>query len=308
MSGRIIFRILAFVVFSTMSLASALAQLRQAPTPKAFPTQSPSATATQAPAKPIKRDEVFFSIARLINSKNESSVSAISAEVDGVIEITDITYRPDGKAEVTVKERTPSSAAYTNRSSRLLFAPPETGEKWTWVEFEDGRRFYPVERLFPFVKSEMTKRKQMTTTSWNAFLAAIGSQGEAATKVLETAKAVIKAEIPITQQVLSARNAFAEAMKEKENKYDEIINAYNDLSGQTIPINSLGDTYIDLKANDAYLRLQEAFKNAVNATNAARKNYVQTVDTYNELLVRLPFAYVAYGLQFTRIEAKVKTE
>jgi hypothetical protein len=46
----------------------------------------------------------------------------------------------------------------------------------------------------------------------------------------------------------------------------------------------------------------------VNVTNAARKNYVQTVDAYNELLVRLPFALVAYGLQYTKIEAKVTAE
>ncbi|MGH9801287.1 MAG: LemA family protein, partial [Blastocatellia bacterium] len=218
----------------------------------------------------------------------------------------EITYRPDGKAEVTVKERTPSSAAYTNRSGRLLFAPPATGEQWTWVEFEESRRFYPVERLFPFVQAELNKRKQTTAASWNAFLAAISKQGESATKLLETVKAILKAEMPVAQPVLSARNALAEAAK--ENKYDEIISAYNDLLGQTQPINSLGDIYSDLKANDGYLRLQEEFKNAVNATNAARKNYVQTIDVYNESLVRLPFAYLAYGLQFTRIEAKVTAE
>lgn len=303
MPRRMIFPIIALLVFLTMS---AMSQTRQAPPAKAPPAQTPPASTPQAPAKQIKRDEVFFSIGRLINSKNESSVSTISAEVDGVIEITGITYRPDGKAEVTVKERAPSNAAYTNRSSRLLFAPPATGEQWTWVEFEENRKFYPVERLFPFVQSELNKRKQATTASWNAFLAAVGKQGEAATKLLETAKAIYKADMPLAQPVLSARNALAEAVK--ENKHDEIVNAYNDLSGQTDQINSLGDTYSNLKANDAYLRLHEEFKNAVNATNAARKNYVQTVDVYNESLVRLPFAYLAYGLQFTKIEAKVTAD
>ncbi len=294
------------IVFTMLISWSAMAQTRQTPPPKTPPAAQAPATTTTPPAKPIKRDEVFFSIARLINSKNESPVSAISAEVDGVIEITGIAYRPDGKAEVTVKERTPSSAAYTNRSSRILFAPPDTGEKWTWVEFEEGRKFYPIERLFPFVQSELTKRQQAPVASWNAFVASIARQGEAATKLLETARAIIKADIPLAQSVLSARNALAQAVK--ENKYEEIVSAYNDLSAQTDPINSLGDTYTDLKANDAYLRLNDEFKNTLNATNAARKNYVQTVDTYNESLVRLPFAFLAYGLQFTRIEAKVTAE
>jgi len=302
MPRRVTFSTVVIVVFAMLSGLSAMAQTRQA----SPPVQAPTASTPQTPAKQIKRDEVFFSIARLINSQNESPVSAISAEVDGVIEITAINYRPDGKAEVTVKERTPSSAAFTNRSTRLLFAPPATGEKWTWVEFEEGRRFYPVERLFPFVQSELNKRKQATVTSWNAFLASITKQGEAATKLLETARAVVKADLVLAQPVLSARNALAEAVK--ENKYEETITAYNDLSAQTDPINALGDTYGDLKANDAYLRLSEEFKNAVNATNAARKNYVQSVDAYNESLVRVPFAFLAYGLQFTRIEAKVTSE
>lgn len=296
--------IIVITLFTMLTGLSAMAQTRQAPPPKTPPaaqTTSPTTTGKQ-----LKRDEVFFSIARLINSKNESPVSAITAEVDGAIEVTGIAYRPDGKAEVTVKERTPSSAAYTNRSGRLLFAPPETGDKWTWVEFEEGRKFYPVERLFPFVQSELARRKQMTVASWNTFLASIAKQGESATKLIETARAVIKMDIPLAQPVLSARNALAQAVK--ENKQEETLSAYSELSAQTDPINSLGDTYSDLKANDAYLRLNEEFKSAVNATNAARKHYVQTVDTYNESLVRLPFAYLAYGLEFTKIEPKVTAE
>ena len=292
--------IIILAVFLSLTGLSAMAQARQT-APPAAQTTSPT-----SPGKQLKRDEVFFSIARLINSKNESPVSAITAEVDGVIEVTGIAYRPDGKAEVTVKERTPSSAAYTNRSSRLLFAPPETGEKWTWIEFEEGRKFYPIERLFPFVQSELNKRKQMTVASWNTFLASVAKQGEAATKLIETARAVIKMDIALAQPVLSARNTLAQAVK--ENKPEEILSACSELSAQTDPINSLGDTYSDLKANDAYLRLNEEFKSAVNATNAARKNYVQTVDAYNESLVRLPFAFLAYGLEFTKIEAKLPAE
>ncbi|MFN0112359.1 MAG: LemA family protein [Blastocatellia bacterium] len=297
-----ILRFFALMVFLTTGAILALGQARQA----APPAKTPAPAASQTPAKQLKRDEVFFSIGRLINAKNDSSVSAISAEVDGAIEITDITYRPDGKAEVTVKERAPSSASYTNRSGRLLFAPPATGEQWTLVEFEENRRFYPIDRLFPFIQAELSKRKQATVTSWTNFLTAVGKQGEAATTLLETVKAILKAEMPVAQPVLSARNSLAEAIK--ENKIEEMLAAYNDLIAQIEPINSIGETYIDLKANDGYLRLQEGFKNAVNATNAARKNYVQTVDAYNESLMRLPFAYLAYGLQFTKIEAKLPAE
>src|SRR5215475_6270224 len=100
----------------------------------ALATASPTVLAQagapqQAPAvnaKPIKRDEVYFSIARLINSLNESQVSAIVAELDGVFEVTNITVRTDGKSEVTIKERAASNASSTQKSIRLVFAPPAT--------------------------------------------------------------------------------------------------------------------------------------------------------------------------------------
>ncbi len=301
---------IAVVIFAALAGWSAMAQTRQTPPPKAPPTNQsspPAQAAPVVPAKQIKRDEVFFAIERVVSSKNnDAGVSGITAELDGVIEITGITYRTDGKAEVTIKERTPSSAAFTNKSTQLVFTPPATGDKWTWAEFKDGSRFYVVDRLFPFAQTELAKRKQATTTSWNTFLGTIAKQGEAASKALDTAKALLKAEPPQVQPILASRKALAEATK--ENKYDDIIAAYNDLSGQTESVLSLGDTYTDLKANDAYLRLIDEFKNSVNVTNAARKNYVQIVDAYNELLVRLPFALVAYGLQFTKIEAKVTAE
>ncbi len=279
----------AFVVM----LAAQFTALAQAPAPAAA-------------GKQMKDEEVYFSIARRLNDFNESGVSAVVGELDGVIEVTGVTMRADGKAEATVKERAPSSAAYTNKSTRLLFAPPATGDKWTWEQFEENRKFYPVEKLFPYAKDELGKRRQTTTASWNAFLGAINKQGESANKVLETAKAILKADPPPLANVANARKALAEAMK--ENKTEEILNAYREVHQQTEAINTLGDTFTDLKTNDAYLRLLEEFKNSVNVTNSARKGYVQTIAAYNESLLRLPFGLVAYGLQFAKIEANISEE
>src|SRR4030095_3065409 len=113
--------------------------------------------------------------------------------------ITGLTMRPDGKAEVTVKERAPSSAAFTNKSIRLIFAPPAAGdkdEKWTWEQFEDNRKFYAVDKLFPYAQTELGKRKQTTTAGWTGFIGAVNKQAEAAIKALETAKAILKNDPP----------------------------------------------------------------------------------------------------------------
>jgi len=262
--------------------------------------------APAAAAKPMKKDEVYFSLARKLNSINESPASAIVAELDGVIEVTNIVMGADGKATVTVKEHTPSSAAYTNKSTRLIFTPPPAGDKWTWEQFEENRKFYPVDKLFPYAKEELGKRRQMTAARWGAFITAINKQAESAQKALETAKSVLKADPPPMAPVRVTRAAITEASK--ENKMEEMLNAYRELQQQTDVITGLGDAYSDLKTNDAYLRLIEEFRNAVNVTNAARRDYGQSVAAYNESLLRLPFALVAYGLQFTKIEANIQVE
>ncbi|MFN8005258.1 MAG: hypothetical protein U0X75_30085, partial [Acidobacteriota bacterium] len=203
-------------------------------------TVAAQAPAAAGAAKKISNDEVYLSLARRINAINESPVSAIVAELDGAFEITGITMRPDGKAEVAIKERAPSSASHTNKSTRLLYAPPASGDKWTWVEFEENRRFYPVEKLFPYAKDELGKRQQLTTARWTAFLNAMGKQGETATKALDTAKAILKGDPAPLAAVTNARKALAEAIK--ENQTDSILSAYAELQQQTDPILALGDS------------------------------------------------------------------
>src|SRR5215475_606954 len=259
--------------------------------------------------KQMKKDELYSSVARRLNALNESPTSAIANELDTVIEVTDLTMRPDGKAEATIKERAPSDAAQAGKSIRLVFAPPAAGdteEKWTWEQFENNRRLYPVDKLFPYAKDELGKRKQATIMGWSAFIGAINKQGEAASKTLETAKAILKADPAPLAGVKGARDTLASATV--ENRTDDILNAYRELNQQTEPVVTLSDTLTDLKTNDAYLRLIDEFKKSVEAANAARKNYVQAVEAYNETLLRLPFSLVAYGLEFHKIEANISED
>jgi LemA protein len=264
---------------------------------------------TGSGGKQMKKDELYSSVARRLNALNESPISAIANELDTVIEITDLTMRPDGKAEVTVKERSTSDGGSAGKSIRLIFAPPapaDKDEKWTWVEFENNRRFYPVDKLFPYAKDELGKSKQATLASWNAFVGAINKQAEAAIRTLETAKAILKVDPPPLAVAKAARNTLAEAVK--GNKTEDILSAYRELNQQAEQVATLSDTYTDLKANDAYLRLSDEFNKSIEAANAARKNYVRTVAAYNEVILRLPFSLVAYGLEFNKIEANVSED
>jgi hypothetical protein len=264
---------------------------------------------TGAGGKQMKKDEIYLSIERKLNALNESSSSTVANELDSVIEITNLTMRPDGKAEATVKERTLSDDARAGKSIRLVFGPPapeDKEEKWTWEQFEDNRRLYPVEKLFPYTKDELGKRKQATVVGWTAFISAINKQVEAASRAMETAKAILKADPAPLAGLKGVRESLAEATR--ENRTDDILNAFRELNQQTESIATLGDTQTDLKANDAYLRLLDEFKKSVEATNTARKNYSQAVAVYNEAILRLPFSLVAYGLEFHKIEASISTD
>jgi LemA protein len=263
-------------------------------------------TAAPAARKEMAKDEVYTSIARRLNAVAESPVTAIVAEIDGIIEVTNVAMEADGKATATVQERTPSEGATPSKPIRLKFAPPASGDQWTWVEFEDRGRFYAVEKLFPVVKNELGRSRQLTDAKWAAFIGSILKQGEAANKLLDTAKSIIKSDPPQLGALKNTRNTLTQAIK--DNEKDVIVNACLELAQQSESIISLGDAYSDLKANDAYLRLLEEYKKSIDASKTARKEYVESVETYNGSLVRLPFALAAYGLQFTKIEPNITAE
>jgi len=257
-------------------------------------------------AKEMPPDEVYFSIARRLNAISESPVSAIVSELDGVVEFVSVTMEPDGKALVTVRERTPASAAFPNKSTRMKFAPPTTGKEWQWVEFEENRRFYPVERLFPYAKNEIDRRRQLADRLWTEVVTSMGRQAQGAEKVLATAQAILKKQFDLTKTIGGISEQLGTASKEKDT--EAILRSYGELQQNDAALAEFADTNTDLKANDAYLRLFDEYKNTLTVTGRFRKDYVAAVEGYNEALLRLPYALVAYGLGYTRMEPAITAE
>jgi len=246
------------------------------------------------------------SIARRVTEQSQSPVSAIVTSLLELIEVGHVDIGLDGKATVTVKELTPSNARATQKSVRLVFAPTSDKEKWTWEQFEENRKLYPVERLFPYVNSQLEKLDKEVSAALAAHLAAMTKEGDAAAALLETAKAVIKSDPPPLGPVTQARTALAEARKGTE--IEAIVAAQRELENAIAPLLQLGETYSDLKANDAYLRLLEELKAAQAAVSTTRETYLKKVDTYNDEIRRLPYALVAYGLEYTKKDPKLRQE
>lgn len=253
----------------------------------------------------IKPDDVYFIVSRYLIAQSDAPATSIVNTLAEVIEVSEIKISDkDGKATAVIKERAPSTTVSVNKTIRLVFAPD--GDKWKWESFENDRRFYPVDKLLPYTKDEANRRRQATEAKWAAVLNAMTNQADAAFKVLETAKAIIKSDPPPLAPVTAARTALAEARKGTDA--DAIIAAHKQVAQAVEPVAALGDAFQDLKANDAYLRLQEDFANAQKNLAMSRKDYLSAVEAYNDLLQRLPFALAAYGLGFTKIEARIEAE
>lgn len=263
----------------------------------------------QAQGNPFIKDEVYFSIARKLQDRSNSPVSAIVAALGDVIEVTSVTPGTDGKVTAVVKEITPSNARATNRSIKVVFArDATTKDKWVWEQFEDNRRLYDVEKLFPYAKERLEKSKQLTEKLWANLIVNMNRVGEAAMKVVETATAVMKKEPLPAASIAAARAAVAEATKKAETEPEGVGSSHRDLEKAVEPILTMADSFPELKTNDAYLRLLEEMKAVQNSVKATRKAYLEAIDVYNDDIKRLPFALVAYGMEFTKLEAKIQPE
>jgi LemA protein len=262
----------------------------------------------QKKPEPLTKDETYFALARRNLEQNESPVTNVVGVLDEIIEVGEISVGADGKTTAVVKEKAPSSAAFQQKAIKVTFIV--AGDKWRWDSFEDRGKFYPVEKLFPVAKGELGRHRQAVEMAWARVLETMNKQGEAAMKVLETAKAIIKAEPTAMVPVASARKSLAEAVARAKESGDmePVRSAFRELTMAVEPVATLGEQFPDLKANDAWLRLHEEFSAVQKSLPTVRKNYLDAVAAYNEILKRLPYGLVAYGLGFVKLETQIEAE
>ncbi len=260
----------------------------------------------QAPAKKMTKDDVFRAIAAQVLTQSESPATSIIGALDEVIEVDTIFLSPkDGKIVAVVKEKAPSTSASVNKEIPLMFAALPDGN-WKWEQFKNDAKFYPLERLFPYAKDYLTRSRDGVGMGWKKYLAAMTAQGEAAFKALDTAKAIIKKDPEPLAAVKTARESVKKAIESGD--VDSLKAANKELLQAVEPIAKLTDEFPDLKTNDVYVRLAEAVEAAKKNLKAARDEYVNGVNQYNDRIVRLPFTLVAYGFGFTKLEPQVELE
>lgn len=265
-----------------------------------------SATLAQAPAKKMTKDDVFRAIAAQVITQSESPVTSIIGALDEVIEVGEITVSPkDGKFSALVKEKTPAVTQSVNREIPLIFALQGDGT-WKWEQFKNDSKFYPIERLFPYSKDFLTNSRNGVGVMYKKYLDSLTAEGEAAFKVLDTAKAIIKKDPEPLAAIKTARESLKKARE--SNDVDALKQAYKDMMQAVEPIAKLTDEFPDLKTNDAYLRLNEGLEAAKKQVKAAREEYLNGVNQYNDRILRLPFTLTAFGFGFTKMEPQIEVD
>jgi LemA protein len=260
----------------------------------------------QAPAKKMTKDDVLRSIAMQVLTQSESPATSIIGALDEVIEVGEITLSPkDGKWQALVKEKAPSSASSVNQTIPLVFAAQPDGT-FQWEQFKNGAKFYPIDKLYPYAKDYLVRSRDGAGAGWKKYLAALTAQGEAAFKVLDTAKAIIKKDPEPLAAINTARESLKKAIESGD--VDELKAAYKELTQAVEPIAKLTDEFPDLKTNDAYVRQAEAYEAAKKNLQAAREAYLNGVNQYNDRILRLPFTLVAFGFGFTKMEPQIDVE
>lgn len=255
----------------------------------------------QAPAKKPTKDEVYHAMATVIISQSDSPISTVKNVLGETLDVGDSTINPkDGKATVNVKDKNDG-----DKSIPMIFALQPDG-LWKWEQFKNDFKFYPVERLFPYAKGELTASRKSVDTVYNQYLQAETNYGDAAFKLLDTAKAVLKKAPEAFAPLNIAREAYKKAQDSKEP--DQVKNAIRDLKTSIEPLAHLADENEALKTNDAFLRLSSELEGAKNRTSSARKDYFTRIENYHAKLNQFPFILVAYGLGFTKIEPLLEPE
>ena len=260
----------------------------------------------QAPAKKMTNDDVLRAIAAQVLTQSESPATSIIGALDEVIEVGEITLSPkDGKWLAVVKEKAPSNATSVNKEIPLMFAALPDGT-WKWEQFKNDAKFYPLEKLFPYAKDYLTRSRDGVGVTWKKYLAAMAAQGEAAFKALDTAKAVLKKDPEALASVNTARASVKKAIESGD--VDAIKAANKELNQAVEPLAKLTDESPDLKTNEVYVRLADSVETSKKSLKAARDEYVNSVNLYNDRLLRLPFTLVAFGFGFTKMEPQVELE
>ncbi|MEL5941180.1 LemA family protein, partial [Tetragenococcus halophilus] len=147
-----------------------------------------------------------------------------------------------------------------------------------------------------FTYNRLASAENDVDASWSQVENVMQRRADLVPNLVESVQGSMQQEQEIFGNIAEARQAYNEA-----NTPEETVEANDELSGQlSTMVNVIREDYPELSSNDNVRTLMSQLEGTENRISTERRRYIQSVQQYNQLLVRFPNNLVASIFNFDR--------
>ncbi|MCF1600786.1 LemA family protein [Tetragenococcus halophilus] len=147
-----------------------------------------------------------------------------------------------------------------------------------------------------FTYNRLASAENDVDASWSQVENVMQRRADLVPNLVESVQGSMQQEQEIFGNIAEARQAYNEA-----NTPEETVEANDELSGQlSTMVNVIREDYPELSSNDNVRTLMSQLEGTENRISTERRRYIQSVNQYNQLLVRFPNNLVANIFNFDR--------
>ncbi|GMG67240.1 LemA family protein [Tetragenococcus halophilus] len=147
-----------------------------------------------------------------------------------------------------------------------------------------------------FTYNRLASAENDVDASWSQVENVMQRRTDLVPNLVESVQGSMQQEQEIFGNIAEARQAYNEA-----NTPEETVEANDELSGQlSTMVNVIREDYPELSSNDNVRTLMSQLEGTENRISTERRRYIQSVQQYNQLLVRFPNNLVASIFNFDR--------
>ncbi|BAK94622.1 LemA family protein [Tetragenococcus halophilus] len=147
-----------------------------------------------------------------------------------------------------------------------------------------------------FTYNRLASAENDVDASWSQVENVMQRRADLVPNLVESVQGSMQQEQEIFGNIAEARQAYNEA-----NTPEETVEANDELSGQlSTMVNVIREDYPELSSNNNVRTLMSQLEGTENRISTERRRYIQSVNQYNQLLVRFPNNLVANIFNFDR--------
>jgi len=147
-----------------------------------------------------------------------------------------------------------------------------------------------------FIYNRLVSAENDVDASWSQVENVMQRRADLVPNLVESVQGSMQQEQEIFGNIAEARQAYNDA-----DTPEETVEANDDLSSElSTMVNVIREDYPELSSNDNVETLMSQLEGTENRISTERRRYIQSVNQYNQLLVRFPNNLVANIFNFDR--------